>query len=258
MNVVIIEDEKLAADKLERQLTKIDEHIHVLAKLESSTEAIKWFSENKCDLIFLDIHLSDGISFNIFEKIKIKTPVIFTTAYDQYAIQAFKVNALDYLLKPISKTDLATALEKFTTIVKIEKPAEFPPIDFSALLEAMAIEGKKVDFKERFMVKSGGGKINVITIDSVAYFFAEGKYTFLVDKKGVEHLIDSTLEKLVNELNPANFYRINRQFIVGINAIEKMYAWTKSRIKIELNPASKQDVIVSVERSPEFKKWLDK
>jgi DNA-binding LytR/AlgR family response regulator len=253
MNVVIIEDEKLAADKLERQLNKVDETIHVIAKLESITEAINWFSENKCDLIFLDIHLSDGISFNIFEKIKLKTPVVFTTAYDQYAIQAFKVNALDYLLKPISKTDLSSALDKFHSLA--DNPKELPPIDFSALLEAMA--EKKTIYKERFMVKSGGGKIIVIDTDNVAYFFAEGKYAFLVDKKGEEHLIETTLEKLVNELNPMKFFRINRQFIIGINAIDKMHAWTKSRIKIELNPPSKQEAIVSVERSPEFKKWLD-
>jgi DNA-binding LytR/AlgR family response regulator len=253
MNVVIVEDEKLAADKLERQLNKADENIHVLAKLESITEAISWFTENKCDLIFLDIHLSDGISFNIFEKIKLKIPVIFTTAYDQYAIQAFKVNALDYLLKPISKSDLSAALEKFHSLSDNQK--ELPPIDFSALLEAMA--DKKTAYKERFMVKSGGGKIKVIETDSVAYFFAEGKYAFLVDKKGEEHLIENTLEKLVNELNPIKFFRINRQFIIGINAIEKMHTWTKSRIKIELNPPSKQEAIVSVERSPEFKKWLD-
>jgi len=253
MDVVIVEDEKLAADKLERQLKKTDEKIHVLAKLESITEAVNWFSENKCDLVFLDIHLSDGISFNIFEKIKLKTPVVFTTAYDQYAIQAFKVNALDYLLKPISKSDLSVALEKYHSLADNQK--ELPPIDFSALMEAMG--DKKAAYKERFMVKSGGGKIKVIEMDNVAYFFAEGKYTFLVDKKGEEHLIESTLEKLVNELHPLKFFRINRQFIVGISAIERMFSWTKSRIKIELNPPPKQEVIVSVERSPEFKKWLD-
>jgi len=253
INVVIVEDEKLAADKLERQLKKVDENINVLAKLESITEAANWFSENKCDLIFLDIHLSDGISFNIFEKIKLKTPVVFTTAYDQYAIQAFKVNALDYLLKPINKSDLSAALEKYHSLAADQK--ELPPIDFSALMEAMG--EKRQAYKERFMVKSGGGKIKVIEMDNVAYFFAEGKYTFLVDKKGEEHLIENTLEKLVNELHPLRFFRINRQFIVGINAIDRMFTWTKSRIKIELNPPSKQEVIVSVERSPEFKKWLD-
>ena len=131
-----------------------------------------------------------------------------------------------------------------------------PPIDFTSLLEAM--EGKKPSFKERFMLKEGEGKIKVVDIGSVAYFFAEGKYAFLVDKSGEEHLIENTLEKLVNELNPADFFRVNRQFIIGINAIDKMNTWSKSRIKIELMPPSKQDVIVSVERSPEFKKWLDK
>lgn len=256
MNVVIVEDEKLAADKLERQLKKADEKINVTATLESISEAVKWFSENKCDLVFLDIHLSDGISFNIFDKVKIKTPVIFTTAYDQYAIQAFKVNALDYLLKPINKNDLSGALEKYHSLVEHNKEKEIPAIDFPSLLEAM--EGKKTVYKERFMVKSGGSKIKVIDIDAVAYFFAEGKYTFLVDKTGEEHLIENTLEKLVNELNPAKFFRVNRQFIVGITAIEKMHTWTKSRIKIELTPPAKEEVIVSVERSPEFKKWLDK
>lgn len=256
MNVVIVEDEKLAADKLERQLNKIDENITVVAKLESIAETLRWFSENSCDLIFLDIHLSDGISFKIFDKIKITTPLIFTTAYDQYAIQAFKVNALDYLLKPINKAELTNAIEKAQLVIKESKDKDLPEIDFSSLLDAA--EGKKMSFKERFMIKGGGGKIKVVGIDHVAYFFAEGKYTFLIDNDGEEHLIDSTLEKLVNELNPLNFFRVNRQFIVGIDAIDKMHSWTKSRIKIELLPPAKQDVIVSVERSPDFKKWLDK
>ena len=161
------------------------------------------------------------------------------------------------MLKPISKEALTTALEKYYSLTELNAEKELPAIDFSSLMEAM--EGKKsTSYKERFMIKSGGGKIKVIDMSSVAYFFAEGKYTFLVEKTGDEHLIENTLEKLVNELDPNKFFRVNRQFIVGIQSIDKMYTWTKSRIKIDLNPASKQEIIVSVERSPEFKKWLDK
>jgi two-component system, LytTR family, response regulator LytT len=254
MDIIIIEDESLAANKLERQILKIDESVVVLAKLESISDSVAWLKQNKCDLMFLDIHVSDGNSFKIFDEIDITTPIIFTTAYDQYAIQAFKVNSLDYLLKPINKADLARALDKYHSFLK-NNPA-LPPVDFSALLSAMNKE--KEVYKERFMIKSGGGKINIVAIEEVAYFFAEGKYTFLINKAGEEFLIDGTLEKLTNELNPNNFFRINRQFIIGITAIDKMHAWTKSRVKIELNPPSKQDTVVSVERSPEFKKWLDK
>lgn len=156
MNVIIIEDEKLAADKLERQLKKVDESVHVVARLESINESVDWLKNNKCDLIFLDIHLSDGTSFKIFEEVKIKTPVIFTTAYDQYAIEAFKVNALDYLLKPISKGVIIKALEKYYSLLELNAEKEFPAIDFSSLMVAM--EGKKMPYKERFMIKSGGGK----------------------------------------------------------------------------------------------------
>ena len=253
MKVVIIEDEELAASKLERQLHKIDDNINVIAKLESVADAIVWFKSNSCDLIFLDIHLSDGVSFKIFESVKVKTPIIFTTAYDQYAIQAFKLNSLDYLLKPISKKDLANALDKYQEQASIA--SNLPNIDMSSLIEAM--EGSQQEYKERFLIKRGD-HIQTISISDVAYFFAEGKYSFLIDKKGEEHLIDLTLEKLTNLLNPKQFFRINRQFIVGIDSIKEMYAWTKSRVKLELNPTAKQETIVSVERSPEFKKWLDK
>jgi DNA-binding LytR/AlgR family response regulator len=255
MKVVIVEDEALAASKLERQLKAIDENIEVVFVLESVVDAIEWFQKNKCDLILLDIHLSDGLSFKIFEKIKINTPIIFTTAYDQYAIQAFKVNALDYLLKPISKGDLSHAISQYKTLLEEVSSENIPAVDFAALTETVEAETK--DFKERFMIKGGGGKIKVIAMNEVAYFFAEGKYAFLVDKKGEEHLIDLTLEKLVNALNPKEFFRINRQFILSINSIDKMVAWTKSRVKIDLNPPSKKDAIVSVERSSDFKKWLD-
>lgn len=254
MEVLIIEDEHLAANNLERQLKKINPDIEVIAKLESIADATAWFKTNSCDLIFLDIHLSDGISFNIFQEVEITTPIIFTTAYDQYALQAFKVNSLDYLLKPINPVELQQALEKYDTIKQANTP--LPPVDFQSLLKSVNKEKEK--YKERFMIKSGSGNINIINTKDVAYFFAKGKYIFLISKNNDEYLIDGTLEKLMSQLNPDTFFRINRQFIVSINAIDKMHTWTKSRIKISLNPPSKDDAIVSIERSSEFKKWLDK
>jgi len=253
MKVIIIEDEPLAANKLERQLIDLEPHIEILGKLESIKQAVEWLKRNHADLIFLDVHLSDGVSFKIFEKVHVNTPIIFTTAYDQYAIDAFKLNSLDYLLKPVKKSDLERALSKYKSMTNTS--LEEPPIDFQALLEAMKSQQK--DFKERFMVYTGKDQIKSIGIEEVAYFYAEGKYAYLIDKTGRQYVIDSSLDKLVNELDPKMFFRINRQFIVGYHAIKNMYAWTKSRVKLELEPFTKKEVVVSVERSPDFKRWLN-
>lgn len=249
MRVLIIEDEKIAADKLERQLLQYDSDIEILAKIDSIEKAVKWLSEDHADLIFLDIHLSDGLSFNIFEQIEIQTPIIFTTAYDAYAIQAFKLNSIDYLLKPINKGDLEIALQKFKKLNEERSNPEY--LHLIALLK-----GQKHAFQERFMVYTGE-KIKSVAIHQVAYFFAEGKYVFLVNKEGQQFIIDFTLSKLQQKLDPALFFRINRKFIIHIDSIRQMVPYSKARLKIDLTPAATQDVIVSIERSMDFKRWLN-
>ena len=249
MKVLIVEDESIAADKLERQLLQLDPSISVENKIESVTSTVKWLAENQVDLIFLDIHLSDGLSFGIFDEIDVDVPVIFTTAYDQYAIQAFKVNSVDYLLKPINKYDLERSLDKFKNYHFNE-----PVVDYKEILQAMHSDTNQ--YQKRFMVMVGE-RIMSIRIDDVAYFFAEGKYVFIVDKEGERYLIDFTLDKLVEVLDPVIYFRVNRQVIIRIDAIKQMNSWFKRRVKIDLHPQFDKEVIVSNERVKDFKKWLN-
>lgn len=250
--VVIVEDEPLAAQKLSRQLKNIDPDIEILATPDSVAKAVDFLSSRTVDLIFLDIHLGDDLSFRIFEKLQVKVPVIFTTAYDQYAIKAFRVNSIDYLLKPVNKTDLKQALEKFYE----QRPSQQTPIDYQLLINSLQ-SGSSESYKSRFLVYKGD-KVKSIEIETVAYFFAEGKHVYLVDKGGQQYLLDYTLDKLKECLDPQYFFRINRQFIIHIQAIEEMTAYTKGRIKIDLNPAGKKEAIVSIERASAFKTWLNK
>ena len=247
--VLIVEDEQHAATKLERQLHKIDSNIQILAKLDSVDTTVKWLQQNSVDLIFLDIHLGDSISFKIFDRIEIKTPIIFTTAFDQYAIDAFKVNSIDYLLKPIGQKALEEAIEKYT------ERAGSSVIDYSKIVSI--ISKPAAEYQKRFMVYAGD-KIKTILVSDIAYFYAEGKYCYLHTNSGHQFLIDFTLDKLAKVLDPDNFFRINRQFIIGFHSIDQMHTYPKSRVKIDLKPANKKDAIVSVERAADFKKWLNK
>lgn len=257
MKVLIIEDEHLAAEELAEMLLEIRPDIKILDRLDSVKNAIRWLKSPKAkqlDLIFLDIHLADGNSFNIFEEVKVKTPIIFTTAYDQYAIQAFKINSVDYLLKPIDQDDLIESLEKFEEIhVKVDNPTS--NIDFSSLIEA--VQKKEINYKKRFLVTTGE-KIRSIPAQDVAYFMSEGKYLQMTTKSGRQYIIDFTLAKLERVLMPDHFFRINRKFIISFDSIKNMINYSKSRVKVELNPPCSVEAIVSVDRSGNFKKWLNR
>lgn len=247
--VVIIEDEQLAAQKLSRQLKNIDDEIEVVVTLGSVARAVEFLSAQTVDLIFLDIHLGDDTSFSIFDQIEIKTPIIFTTAYDQYAIKAFKLNSIDYLLKPVNKNDLKGALTKYY------ENRQGVPLDYKQLLQSLQT-GQSASYQSRFMVYKGD-MVKTISVADISYFFAEGKYVYLVDRNGNEHLIDYTLDKLREQLDPQRFFRINRQFIIQICAIQEMMAYTKGRIKISLNPPAKKESVVSIDRAGDFKNWLN-
>jgi len=250
MNVLIIEDEKFAAEKLEDMLHEIDPKIEILAKLGSITESTKWLLQNSADLIFLDIQLSDGISFSIFEQVTVNTPVIFTTAYDQYAIRAFQLNSIAYLLKPIRTNDLAEGLKKYDSL----KSAFH--IDFETLLAN--IQGKETSFKKRFLIQIGE-KIRKIEVTEIAYFYVLDKANYLKTFEGKSYPVDFTLDKLETFLNPESFFRINRKFLVKMESISKMVAYSRGRVKLELNPKPEDDfeTIVSIDRSADFKKWLN-
>lgn len=249
MNVLIIEDEQPAAKRLHKMLNEIEPDINVLDSIVSVSTAIKWFAENKTpELIFSDIQLSDGLSFEIFKSVNLNCPVIFTTAYDQYAIEAFKVNSIDYLLKPIKKDELSNAVKKFK---KLSGTA--PAIDINKLLQTL--HPVTQEYKHRFIVRYGE-HIKTINIDEVVYFYTEDKVNFLCTKDGRRYVIDYNLDSLDATLDPKTFFRINRQYIIGIHAIAEMFAYSKSRVLIKLNPPAKHETIVSTERSATFKLWL--
>ncbi|MEM6807081.1 MAG: LytTR family DNA-binding domain-containing protein, partial [Bacteroidota bacterium] len=226
--VLIIEDEPLAAKRLKRLLTELDPSIEILDVLDTVKSSVKWLSEQEAELIFLDIHLADGNSFSIFESVQPQTPIIFCTAYDQYALQAFRLNSIHYLLKPIEKEELSQALKKFQA-----QQQKAPSLDLQALTQAF--EQSQKSYQQRFLVSSSD-KIKSIPVEEVAYFFGQQKYAFLITHDKRRHIIDSTLGKLEQVLDPSIFFRINRQYIVKYEAIKNMYAHSKSRIKVELEP----------------------
>jgi DNA-binding LytR/AlgR family response regulator len=248
MNVLIVEDEKLAADELEELLHQYDSSINVVAKLDSVKATVDWLNEFSVDLIFLDIHLSDDIGFKIFELMHVKTPVIFITAYDEYALKAFSINSIDYLLKPIDFEKLSLALNKLENFKK-----EFTP-DFAQLIETF--KTRDFDYQKRFMVHSGDKIISIQDTD-VAYFYAQQRFVVIITLTGQQYVIDYTLEGLEQKLNPRHFFRINRQYILCFAAIKTMYPYTKGRIKIDLQPDAKETVIVSVDKAAKFKQWLN-
>ncbi len=249
MKVIIIEDEPLAAEKLERYLEKCSKHVQVLKKLQTIRESIVWLLDHQreVDLIFLDIQLQDGLSFELFSRVEIRTPVIFTTAYDEYAIDAFKVNSIDYLLKPINFTALDKALLKYDSL----------RAQFSNTASMTPILGKLKDrvYKSRFLVKKGNHILSVPTKD-VAYFYAEGRDVFLINNQGKKYIIDYKLEELTDFLESADFFRINRSLIVSISAILDVIVYSNRRLKLSLNPKSTKETIVARDRVASFKKWF--
>jgi two-component system response regulator LytT len=249
INILIVEDEKPAADELRELLLAYDPSIRIAATIESVKGAVDWLSANTCDLIFMDIHLADDISFNIFQKIQVLTPVIFCTAYDQYAIKAFTVNSLDYLLKPVDVQQLAKAMDKFKTLRTSSQA------DLSRMLEAF--KSMQPQYQKRFIVHSGEKIVSIQTTD-IAYFFAQQRYVILFTKNNEQYVIDYTLDKLEQVLDPETFFRINRQFIISFDVIKSMAPYAKGRIKIEVEPTSKEDIIVSIDRAPRFKEWLNR
>jgi DNA-binding LytR/AlgR family response regulator len=252
MNVVIIEDEQLTAQRLEGMLKKYDAAISVMVVLPSVAESVEWFKNNTDpDLIFMDIHLEDGQSFSIFEKINLEVPVIFTTAYDEYMIRAFKVNSVDYLMKPVNYEELVQGIEKYKRIH--EQPVEKEGI--SALLNA--IQTKETDYKQRFLI-SIGSRLKTIEIADTAYFYSAEKVTFLVTKDSQRFPIDFSLDKLSAVVDPKQFFRINRQMMTGLSAIANIHVYPKGRLKLDLVPVMKEDVLVSLDKVVEFKEWLGK
>lgn len=256
MQVLIVEDEQQASDKLIKLIAEYDPTIEVLGQIDAVEEAVEWFQQHPPpDLIFLDIQLADGSSFEIFEQVEIHSPIIFTTAYDQYAIQAFKTRSIDYLLKPIRQEDLRHAMEKYQDIFGSQQQSTAPSLNLaiSELADLLQEHGKT--YKSRFLVKMGNTIKSIATTD-IAYFQTEDRTTLLITKDNHRYPVNYTLEDLEPLLDPAQFARANRQFLIHIEAIHKIHPWFKSRLKLELQPAASADLVISVERTKAIKTWL--
>ncbi len=260
MNVVVIEDERLTAERLISLIKKYDAAITVLARLSSVAESLAWFRTNafpSVDLIFMDIHLEDGDGFQIISELNLKTPIIFTTAFDGYMIQAFKVNSIDYLLKPLNDEELTAALDKFKSLRSgHELQTGTLPADMNALIRQLS-QPAKATFKERFMI-TVGTRIRSIQAESIAYFYLESKTVLLVTDEGTLLPVDYSLDKLVQLLDPQQFFRVSRQFIVSLKAIQFVHTMSAGKWKLDLLPKAKQEVVVSGDRIADFKRWLGK
>ncbi len=246
MTAIIIEDEPLAVTELESVLHEIAPEIEIIARLDSVRVSVKWLKENPVDLIFSDIHLGDGQSFDIFRQVSVKVPVIFITAYDEYALQAFKNQGIGYILKPFDKQEISQALENVKNWFVKEQLTGGQSVADAA-------------YQERFLVQMGA-RIKSVPVNEVAYFMADGKYLMLYTFEGNGYVVDQTMGGLEVRLEPRSFFRVNRKFIVNYQAIKDMIRYSNSRIKIILSPAAPEDmeVIVSNERMKEFKEWLNR
>jgi two-component system LytT family response regulator len=253
MRVVIIEDEVPAAEKLERYLQKYDPTIEIIARLNSVKDSVAWLSasQESADLLFMDIQLIDGLSFQIFQQVQVKKPVIFTTAFNEFALDAFKVNSIDYLLKPLTFTDLSASLKKLEALRE-----QLKPLDQQERIQQVFSNLKPREYKNRFMVKLGE-HIRSITIDQISLFFADGRDVYLVTNQNRKFIIDYTLEALEDILEPKLFFRLNRTFILHINSIKDVLVYSNSRLKITLHQEFDREIIVSREKVADFKSWFD-
>ena len=247
MNILIIEDEAAAAQRMRKLLVAIDPAMNVVAELPTVLDSVRWFKDNgEADLVFMDVQLADGDSFEIFKQVDVPCPVVFTTAYDEYALKAFRVNALDYLLKPIRKDDLVQAVERARRTMVVR--------DLSSLDREAAPKAGGTPIK-RFLIRYGE-HFKVVEPDQIAYIHSLMKNTFLRTREGRDLPLDDSLDKLEAQLDPERFIRLNRQLIVHLQSIKELLAYSKSRVKVILEPPYGEDAIVSSERSAEFKRWL--
>jgi DNA-binding LytR/AlgR family response regulator len=250
MKAIIIEDENLSAEHLTTLLHKLDSGIEIIATYDSVKKSSEEFKKGiKADLLFVDVHLADGLSFDIFSKIAIDTPVIFTTAYDEYAIKAFKINSVDYLLKPIGIADLKIALDKYKKL---------NVGNHAAILENISNAYQTINkqYKNRFMVKTGD-TISSIKTEDISHFISEDGAVLLITG-GKRYVVDYTLDQLENLISSATFFRINRKVLINISSVQKVSAYFNSRLKLNFEPLGEEDSIVSRERVNDFKAWLDR
>lgn len=256
MKVLIIEDEIPAQRMLKSMLQELDSEIEIVGILDSIKTSVGWLKNNKHpEIILLDIQLSDGISFDILKSVEIESMIIFTTAFDEYAIQAFKVNSLDYLLKPLNKEDLQIAFEKYDTYSKRFIHEKNAKVDYGEIISA--IKNAESNYRKRFLIQSGESFFQ-LQAEDVAYFYSMERITFAVTFEKREYPIDFSLESLKEQLNPELFFKINRQLIVNINAIIRIHSYFQGKLSLEIKPVHSEQIIVGKDKAASFKRWLDK
>jgi DNA-binding LytR/AlgR family response regulator len=250
MRILIVEDEPQAASRLEKLVREIVSGAIILDKLDSVKRTVAWLSANPApDVVLMDIQLADGISFQIFEQVKVSAPVIFTTAYDEYAVRAFKVNSIDYILKPVDKNELAVALGKISIKTSVITPE---------LLEqlGLAIKGLSKKYKARFVIKVGE-HLRTIEADTILFFYSQEKTTFCVTTDNRSSILDYTLDELTDMVDPQKYFRINRKYLVSSSSIKDIISYTNSRLRLVLKNSTDTDIIVAREKVQDFRMWLD-
>lgn len=248
MDIIIIEDEPLLASELESDLTNIDASINVLAKLTSIQDSILWLHDNTCDLIFSDIELSDGISFTIFAEVKTQIPIIFTTAYNQYAIKAFELNSVGYLLKPFDRDDLIKVLEKYKTL-------NVDTLQLQNLIYRLNTTDNSPTYLNRIILSLGNTQ-KPVSVQNVAFFMADDRYLFAITDHSKKYYYNSTLAKLEKELDPTQFFRVSRRYFINKAFIKEIITISNNRLEIKLNIKTEEKLILSYSRNNDFKKWI--
>lgn len=259
MKVLIVEDEELAVKKLIKTLAAVDPDAEVVGVADSIMATVKWINSNALpDLILMDIELSDGQSFEIFNRVAIKCPVIFTTSYDEYALKAFKVNSVDYLLKPIQKEDLESALQKMHDLKSMYKQSESrADMNIESLVKELQEKLQLKDYRKRFLVRHAQKLVSVDT-DEIAYFFSDGRLNFFKTHDNKKFVVDYTMDELEEMLDPKKYFRISRSFYISVNSVEQIHDYFGNRLLLHLRPAVDKESIVSREKVTEFKKWMGK
>jgi two-component system, LytTR family, response regulator LytT len=260
MNILIVEDEELAVKKLKKTLMSVDDSATVVGETESIRSTVSWLQSNPSpDLILMDIELADGQSFEIFNHVDVKSPVIFITSYDEYALKAFKVNSVDYLLKPVQKEDLQAALEKLKEMKKIYTKEQ--PVSSQVLIEDLVKELQQKlhvkDYRKRFLVKHGQ-KLVSVEVDDIAYFFSDGRLNFFKTNDNKKFVVDYTMDELNEMLDPEKYFRISRSFFISVNSVSQIHDYFGNRLLLHLKPESEKEAIVSREKVTDFKTWLGK
>lgn len=259
MRILIVEDEDLAVRKLQKTLSDVEPDAEVVGVTDSIKNTVQWLEDNNApDLILMDIELADGQSFEIFNRAKVTSPVIFTTSYDEYALKAFKVNSVDYLLKPVQKDELASAIEKFRqTRTAAVAPQVVPGLDINTLVKELQEKLHLKEYRKRFLVKHAQ-KLVSIEVDDISYFYSDGRLNFFKTGDNRKFVVDYTMDELEEMLDPDKYFRISRSFYVSVESIDKIEDYFGNRLMLQLKPAVDKEALVSREKVTDFKKWMGK